>query len=311
VRDPATALYAFCRVADDAIDHSGGRQAALDRLRERLARAYEGRPLPIPADRALAVVLARFAIPAALPEALLDGFAWDAAGRRYQTYAELQDYAARVASTVGAMMAAIMGVRDAAVLARACELGLAMQLTNIARDVGEDARAGRLYLPLEWLAEEGVDVEAFLANPSWNRGVARTTHRLLAHADRLYAQATTGIAHLPAICRPAIHAARLLYAAIGNAARRPGFNFIARRAVVRPAAKLRLVGSALTASLAPTEPLPRDMPASVRALVEAANLPMGQLRCSRRPWRHIEDRVVWTLDLFATLEARQRIGTAP
>ncbi len=313
VRDAATALYAFCRVADDAIDHAppGHQHAALADLRARLDQIYAGTPQNHPADRAFAIVTAQYQIPRAWPEALLEGFAWDAAGRRYETFADLQDYAARVAATVGAMMAAVMGVRDAAVLARACELGLAMQLTNIARDVGEDARAGRLYLPITWLAEEGVDPEAFLANPRWNQGVARTTHRLLAEADRLYAEATHGIAHLPATCRPAIHAARLLYAAIGHAARRPGFDFIARRAVVPPTAKLRLVGSALNASLAPTDPLPRDMPPAVRALVDAANLPMGQLRRSRRPWRRVEDRVVWTLDLFATLEARQRIGTAP
>ena len=111
VREPASALYGFCRLADDAIDGEGGRAAALARLRERLARAYERRPLPLPADRALADVVSRFAIPQALPEALLEGFAWDAEGRRYEDLPALFAYAARVAGSVGAMMAMLMGVR--------------------------------------------------------------------------------------------------------------------------------------------------------------------------------------------------------
>ncbi len=98
-------------------------------------------------------------MPRELPEALLEGFEWDLVGRRYETLEELQAYAARVAGSVGAMMAVLMGARSAAVLARACDLGVAMQLTNIARDVGEDARQGRLYLPLAWLREAGIDPE--------------------------------------------------------------------------------------------------------------------------------------------------------
>ena len=103
----------------------------------------------------------------------------------------LHGYAARVAGTVGVMMTLLMGVRDAAALARACDLGVAMQLTNIARDVGEDARAGRLYLPLDWLDEAGVDRDRFLAAPAPSPALARVVARLLAEADRLYARAAT------------------------------------------------------------------------------------------------------------------------
>ena len=253
---------------------------------------------------------ARYRIPRAWPEALLEGFAWDAEGRRYADFAALQAYAARVAATVGAMMALVMGVRDPAVLARACELGLAMQLTNIARDVGEDARAGRLYLPLDWLAQAGVDAGQFLADPRCSPGVAAVTARLLAEADRLYAAADAGIAHLPATCRPAIHAARHFYAAIGHAASAPGFDFVARRAVVSRRVKLRLVGHALAASFSRAPGLRAQMPDAVEMLVETANFPSAPPRRAA-PWRRIEDRAVWVLDLFATLEARQRLGTTP
>ena len=139
-------------------------------LRERLALVYAGQPIAQPADRALARIVARFGIPRALPEALLEGFAWDAEGRRYDDLAALRAYAVRVAGTVGAMMAVLMGVRDPARLAAAIDLGVAMQLSNIARDVGEDARAGRLYLPLRWLAEAGIDPELFLAAPHTRSG---------------------------------------------------------------------------------------------------------------------------------------------
>lgn len=113
VRDPAYALYAFCRLADDAVDieDAGGRparQAALRALERRLARAYAGKPADSPADRAFADVAAYFGIPHSVPAALLEGFAWDLAGRRYETLSELYAYGARVAGTVGTMMAALM-----------------------------------------------------------------------------------------------------------------------------------------------------------------------------------------------------------
>ena len=164
----ATALYAFCRQADDAVDLGEDGAAELAVLHSRLDLIYARKPLPIAADRAFAEVVATRSIPRELPAALLEGFAWDLAGRRYQTLADLNAYAARVAGTVGAMMAVILGAQDAAVIARACDLGVAMQITNIARDVGEDARRGRLYLPREWLAAAGVDADAWLANPRFS-----------------------------------------------------------------------------------------------------------------------------------------------
>lgn len=151
VRAPATVLYGFCRLADDTVDVEGGRRLAITQLRRRLDRVFEGRPQPVAADRALAAVVARYGIPRALLDLLLEGLAWDVDGRRYETMDELQAYAARVAGSVGAMMSLLMGVRDPAALARACDLGVAMQLSNIARDVGEDARMGRIYLPMDEL----------------------------------------------------------------------------------------------------------------------------------------------------------------
>ena len=245
VREPATGLYAFCRVADDAVDLDPGASAAtIDVLRARLDRVYAGRPDGDPVDRALAVVVAREQVPRALLEALLEGMAWDAEGRRYETLDELHAYAARVAGAVGAMMTIVMGRREAHVVARACDLGVAMQLTNIARDVGEDARQGRLYLPLEWLREAGVDPARWLERPSADPAITAVIARLLEAAEVLYSRADAGVPELPADCRMAIRAARGIYSEIGRAVARAGFDSITRRAVVSSSRKVWLLARA-------------------------------------------------------------------
>ncbi|MEM6943248.1 MAG: squalene/phytoene synthase family protein, partial [Pseudomonadota bacterium] len=132
VRDPAYALYAFCRLADDAVDLAGARGTAAGLL-ARLGRLYAGSPADHAADRAFAHVVQRHRIPMDIPAALIEGLAWDEAGRRFETLRDVEDYSARVAASVGVMMTLIMGERRAEVLARATDLGTAMQLSNIAR----------------------------------------------------------------------------------------------------------------------------------------------------------------------------------
>ncbi|WP_437636356.1 phytoene/squalene synthase family protein [Sorangium sp. So ce854] len=251
VREPASAFYAFCRVADDAVDELGehappaAAAAAVAALRERLARAAAGAPDDSPVDRALAHVMAKHALPRAFIEALLEGFAWDAEGRRYETLPELNAYAARVAGAVGATMSALMGARGPDALARACDLGVAMQLTNIARDVGEDARRGRVYLPLAWMREAGIDPDLWLARPAFDERLGRIVARLLDEAEVLYRRAGAGIPMLPRDCRAAIQAARLIYADIGREIARGGFDSVSARAVVSPGRKVWLVLRAL------------------------------------------------------------------
>jgi 15-cis-phytoene synthase len=313
VADPAIALYAFCRLADDAVDLGRDRRAAVARLRERLDRAYRGQPMNHPADRAFADVVAKFGIPRELPEALLDGLAWDAEIRRYETLQELTAYAARVAGSVGAMMTLVMGQRSPDIVARACDLGVAMQLTNIARDVGEDARAGRLYLPLQWLRDSNIDPEAWLAKPAFTMEIAAIVQRLLDTADTLYDRATLGIAHLPLGCRPGIHAARALYAEIGRELERGGLDSISQRAVVSTKRKLTVLARILVLLETEWAPARRLGPAAqmdeTRFLVEAvAAAPVRDAaRLSTPRARPIEDRVVWVIDLFARLERRDQL----
>jgi phytoene synthase len=217
----------------------------------------------------LANVVDRFDIPIQLPEALLEGFKWDFDGRRYRDESEIYAYSARVAGTVGAMMAMLMGVRDASVLARACDLGVAMQLTNIARDVGEDARAGRLYLPWQWLEEAGLDPERWLAEPSHSPELATVVQRLLLRAERLYTRAAEGIASLPLSCRPAMFAARSIYREIGRELERRGLDSVNQRTVVSHRRKVGLLANAYAESMRPA--VRRALPPleETRFLVEA------------------------------------------
>jgi len=314
IAGPALAIYAFCRSADDTVDLGERHVDALGSLRDRLHSAYAGNPRDRPEDRAFADVVRRFAIPRALPEALLEGFEWDASGRRYANEPELLAYAARVAGSVGAMMALLMGARGAHALARACELGVAMQLSNIARDVGEDARAGRVYLPLEWLRDSGLDPERWQAAPQFSAPLAAVIHRLLERADQLYARASAGVVALPADCRTGIHAARLLYAEIGHEVARRGGDSVGRRAVVPWHRKLAGVAAALAAARVASPPASESLQApplpETRFLIDAVSAwpvqptPVGP----DAPWWNLHAGFVNALELFQDLEQRQATG---
>lgn len=278
VRDPALALYAFCRLADDEVDFGADKPAAVLALSERLEHAYQGRPRNHPTDRAFTAMVEEFDMPRALPEALLEGLAWDGMERRYATLSDLRSYSARVASAVGAMMCVLMRVRDEQALARACDLGVAMQLTNIARDVGEDARERRLYLPTDWLEEEGIDIERLFANPQSSPRLKKLTKRLLAEAHKLYLKSEPGIGRLPLSARPGIFAARHCYDAIGRDLARGGFDNINRRATTTGGHKMRLLGLSIVraglASVLPESPViyARALP-ETEFLVKAAAHP--------------------------------------
>lgn len=241
IRSATTAIYAFCRQADDAIDEpdtdvDGGVRS----VRVRLDRVFSNAPADDPVERELVRAVRRHNLPRKPFDALVEGFVWDARGRRYESIRDVEAYAARVASSVGVLVACVMGVRGEAALARACDLGVAMQLTNIARDVAEDAGRRRVYLPLAWLRQTGVDPRRVLAI-EYRDTVHDLVRRLLERADELYARADAGIVALPRDCRWSIRAARLVYAEIGRVIERRGPMQILRRAVVPTAKKLWLL----------------------------------------------------------------------
>lgn len=268
-RVPIIALYAYCRVADDRIDCKGADKDALAELKQELGDLYAGRVRNTAVDRAFADLVSDYRIPQAIPEALIDGFAWDIEERRYNSLSDLYGYAARVAGTVGTMMAMIMGVRDPAMLSRACDLGVAMQLTNIVRDVGEDAGAGRLYLPQDLMRQAGLDPDEWLARPHYSGRLADVLVQVLANAERLYRRADWGLSKLPAGCRPAMFAARYIYAEIGREVERLGYDSVSQRAIVSGRRKLHLLGQAATRSLAAEDKVEAPPLTEVRFLLDA------------------------------------------
>jgi phytoene synthase len=230
--DPATRadaemLYAWCRHCDDVIDGQalGHDMAAPDpkaaraRLEELYAltkAALEGARMDDPSFAAFQAVALKRHIPERYALELLSGFAMDVDQRRYATLADTLDYCWRVAGVVGVMMALVMGVApdDLPTLRRAQDLGLAFQLTNIARDVMEDAANGRIYLPADWLGVAGVP-EAEIALPIHRSAVFGVAQRLLAAAEPYYDSALAGLPRLPLRAAWAIAAARGVYRQIG------------------------------------------------------------------------------------------------
>jgi len=308
LRNDAYALYGFCRLSDDLVDVSDGTMEAIVRLRARLDRVYAGAPAATPVDRAMADVVARHDLPRALPEALLEGFEWDVLGTAPETLSDLYAYAARVAGSVGVMMSVLMGVRSPQLFARACDLGVAMQLTNIARDVGEDARAGRLYLPRAWFAEAGVDPDAWLSQPRFTPAIRAMLVRLLDHAERLYRRADVGVRALPADCRVGIMAAQRLYREIGVEVAKRGYDSLSGRAKVSFARKLQLAAGCVGA-------LRRSQDGSNGPVLNAPPLPetafLVDAAAAARPSESgpavgLTDRVVWVAELFARLEAQEK-----
>ncbi|WP_439102456.1 phytoene/squalene synthase family protein [Congregibacter sp.] len=305
LRGAVYALYAFCREADDAIDDGDDPIAELAIFRRRLNAVYgEGAP-DNTVDRALARVVYDYALPRELLEALLQGFAWDVQSRAYKDLGSVYRYGVRVAGSVGVMMALLMGVRDPGMLARAADLGVAMQLTNIARDVGEDARAGRVYLPKRWLREVGLSPQALIENPVFSPELATVVARLLSAAECLYARADSGISGLPARCRPGIYAARKLYAGIGHELLRRGGDSVSQRTVLPAHRKLLLTASSLVPPRVNLAHLHADPLPQVRYLIRAVDsLPAPEV--VEQPRDGFAGDVDWVLNVFAELEKRDR-----
>jgi len=164
-RAAMTAFYAFCRLVDDAVDEApdaAGARRQVDDWRRQVESIYAGGRLTHPVSRALAEAVERYGIRQQHLQWLLDGVEQDLVQDRYQTFAQLSEYCFRVASTVGLVCLSVMGVEGTRARRYAELSGLAVQLTNIIRDLGEDARRGRIYLPLEDLARHGVSEEDLL-----------------------------------------------------------------------------------------------------------------------------------------------------
>jgi phytoene synthase len=207
------ALYSFCRTVDDCVDEEGGEgDAGLERWLAEVYRCYAGKP-ETGLGRDLAEALFEFPIPRACFEEIVAGCRMDLTTKHYRTWADLRVYCERVASAVGLASIEIFGYRNPKTREYAVELGVALQLTNILRDVAADALRGRLYLPLEDLARFGVSEEELL-RPKEPRRAEVTA--LLAHAgDRARAHYDKARALLPEEDRRSMLAAEIMGAVYG------------------------------------------------------------------------------------------------
>jgi phytoene synthase len=239
-REGALLLYAWCRHCDDRIDEQilgfrAGRpssESAAERLAalERETRsALAGEAVAEPAFAALREVVRRHHIPDRHPLDHLKGFAMDVEGQRYETLEECCRYCYHVAGVVGVMMGHVMGVREEDTLDRAADLGIAFQMTNITRDVVEDAETGRVYLPGDWLREAGVPPDE-VGRTEHRAAVHAVAARLLDEAERYYASAEVGLGRLPFRSAWAVAAARRIYRDIGRIVRERGARAWDRRA---------------------------------------------------------------------------------
>lgn len=236
LRDDASMLYAWCRYCDDVIDgqimghgqvedYKIGQSERLERLRDDTRLALNGTPPDNPVYVGLARVVSTHSIDHRHPFDLLKGFEMDAENRVYETVDDILDYSYHVAGVVGVMMANIMGVRDTATLDRASDLGLAFQLTNIARDVIDDAQADRIFVPRDLLVASSAPIEAQSLAKTQNWPTAhKAALGLLDVAEDYYTSARVGIKELPFRCAWAISAALKVYREIGLQLRREGPN---------------------------------------------------------------------------------------
>jgi phytoene synthase len=249
-RKSAYMLYAWCRYCDDQVDgqvlgldgsaiDTTTSRARLETIRRETSRALVGKKVKDPAFAALQYVVEQNRIPERYPFEHLDGFAMDVEGREYQNLDDTIRYCYHVAGVVGIMMAYVMGVRDEPTLERAMDLGIAFQLTNIARDVMDDARMGRVYLPGNWLAQAGVPPEQIQEIQQRPRvfGVAK---RMLEEAERYYDSASVGIRRLPFRSAWAIATAKEVYRDIGRILKKRGAEAWGERASTSRSRKLFL-----------------------------------------------------------------------
>ena len=233
------AAYAYCRVADDIVDRAS--VAGLDQARRELAAWRDQLYHPTqPVAIAFAAAREDFGVPAAPVEHLLQGIASDLVPADIEDWPQLERYCYLVAGTVGLMVAPILGCRDSDALTHAAELGIAMQLTNILRDVAEDAVMGRLYLPRKELAWYGVTGEAVLAGqpePGFREFMAYQVGR----ARVLYASALRGVPALSPSGRATTLAAARLYGGILDEIEARDYDVLSARAFVPGRQKLRIM----------------------------------------------------------------------
>lgn len=239
------ALYSFCRYADNIVDNPRKRtmqqlQEEVDYLKQELAIAYSSGESENPIIKPFIVVARKYQIPSEYPLELLEGVKMDLGKTRYQNFDELYQFAYRVAGVVGLMMSYVLGFSSEEALVHAEKLGVAMQLTNILRDVQEDKNMGRIYLPIDELHRFGL-TEDDLLSENMNDNFHKFMRFQVERAHQYYTQAQAGIKMLTSNCRFAIYSASRIYQAILYRIEAQNFNPFLGRVFIKQSRKLRIV----------------------------------------------------------------------
>jgi phytoene synthase len=241
-REGARYLYTWCRHCDDRVDMAptlAEKLTNVAKLEEQTKLSWIDIPPGDLVFRAFGQVCSGYQIPREYPLDLLAGMRADAEGRRYETIEDLELYCYYVAGTVGLMMCHVMGVSNPAALHHAVDLGIAMQLTNISRDVREDFEQGRVFLPLSWLREAEIP-ENDLMNEKYRDALVGVVNRLLAHAKAKYASGDRGLRYLHWRSALAIRVASGVYSGIGREVLRRGPRAWDERCFTTKLTKIRL-----------------------------------------------------------------------
>lgn len=280
-RERVWLLYAWCRRCDDIADaqdmgrplqgEPGDQSNAEDRLKSiriLTERAFDSLPTADVAFDAFGLVAKECGLTREMAEDVIAGFALDAKDWRPRGEGDLMQYCYHVAGAVGVMMAVVMGVSpdDSETLDRACDLGLAFQLANIARDITEDDAADRCYLPVEWLVEEDIEPGQH-TKPHHRQELADMAGKLVLLMDRHAKASKLGAARLPFRSRWAVLAAARIYTAIGHEVRRLGTDAWDHRVHISKVAKLRHVSAAFFEALAAKPNRPDEMPRWKRTML--------------------------------------------
>jgi phytoene synthase len=297
-RDQVTGVYAFCRITDDIVDGdlpSADSAALLECWIELARAAHAGTPSGIALLDDVMGAAARAGVPFHHVEQLAEGMRMDLRGERYASAADLRVYSYRVAGVIGQWLTRLSGVHDTDVLERAADLGHALQLTNILRDVGDDLRAGRVYLPTDMMRAAGVDetmLHAMSEGAPVTPAYRALMEQLMARADAHYARALAATPALPAGFRTAVRVAAHVYRGIHDEIRAAGYDNLRRRAHTSAARKMTLAVHALRGRILE--------PAAAAAVRDAA---VPSLHAPRRARRSIRTALVALLVIGAAAPA--------
>jgi len=247
-RNRAARLYAFCRYVDDLADENNDKTSANEQLQVLMREIEQGQSTQ-PCVSSMIELIEEVSMPIEPVQSLIKGVQSDLSMQRISTEAELIGYAYNVAGTVGLMMCMVLDVRDQQAWPHAIDLGIAMQLTNIARDVGQDAQKNRIYIPGTWLGEMNAQ-DILKPSPEQAKMLKSATKHLLSTAEHYYASGLNGAHYLPRTARYGIVVAAMVYREIGQVIRQSDFCSWDRRAVVSASRKVLCASKALSRYIA-------------------------------------------------------------